>query len=199
MNKIPVINQIIKDKRKSKKINQSDFAKLINKSTGTVKRYDTGDLIPENTLILICDKLGLHLPTLIIKQIEENENTDFDGTPFEENGFYYELIKKYERSYLLYDNEFDELPEKIKKLYSLLYDTFYHDDDMNFINNDFTVKCDAYEAIIENEIQDGEEIKKVIVDTLDNEEIETLYGDIKEFFNLKLISLRKYKLYKKWI
>ena len=197
MNKIPIINQIIKDKRKSKKINQSDFAKLINKSTGTVKRYDTGDLIPENTLILICDKLGLHLPTLIIKQIEENENTDFDGTPFEENGFYYELIKKYEHSSFFYDNEFKELSEKIKKLYSLLYDTFYHDDDMNFINDNFIVKCDDYETIIENQIQNGEKIKNVIVDTLDDDELTSLFTDIKEFFNLKLIALRKYKLYKK--
>ena len=50
MNKIPIINQIIKDKRKEKKITQSEFSKIINKSLATVKRYDTGDIIPENTL-----------------------------------------------------------------------------------------------------------------------------------------------------
>ena len=46
MNKIPIINQIIKDKRKKLKLNQSDFSNLINKSLGTVKRYDTGGYYP---------------------------------------------------------------------------------------------------------------------------------------------------------
>ena len=52
MNKIPIINQYIKDKRKSLKLNQSDFANLINKSKLTVARYDIGDIIPQNTLLL---------------------------------------------------------------------------------------------------------------------------------------------------
>lgn len=197
MNKIPVINQIIKDKRKSKKINQSDFAKLINKSTGTVKRYDTGDLIPENTLILICDKLGLNLTTLIFKQIEENQNEDFEGTPYEENGFYYDLIKKYKHLCFFNDEDGNELSENVKALYTLLYDTFYHDDDKSFIDNNFLVKYDGYEAIVENQIKENEKLKSVIVDTLDDEELEELYNSMVEFFNLKLISLRKHKLYKK--
>lgn len=76
MNKIPIINQIIKDKRKEIKLNQSDFAKLINKSKVTVARYDTGDIIPENTLILICDKLNLDMDTLLNMQGHQNEIND---------------------------------------------------------------------------------------------------------------------------
>ena len=78
MNKIPIINQIIKDTRKELKLNQNDFAKLINKSAGTVKRYDTGDIIPQNTLILICDTLNLDYNDLIFRQFEENKRHGFD-------------------------------------------------------------------------------------------------------------------------
>ena len=72
MKKIPVINQIIKDKRKEMKITQQDFTKLINKAISTIRRYDTGDIIPENTLILICDKLGLYIQDLLQEQKREN-------------------------------------------------------------------------------------------------------------------------------
>ena len=78
MNKIPIINQIIKDTRKEKKLNQSDFAKLINKSLPTVKKYDTGGIIPQNTLILICDILNLDYNDLIFRQFEENKRHGFD-------------------------------------------------------------------------------------------------------------------------
>lgn len=78
MNKIPIINQIIKDTRKELKLNQSDFAKLINKSLPTVKKYDTGGIIPQNTLILICDILNLDYNDLIVQQFEENKRKGFD-------------------------------------------------------------------------------------------------------------------------
>lgn len=78
MNKIPIINQIIKDTRKELKLNQSDFAKLINKSLPTIKKYDTGGIIPQNTLILICDILNLDYNDLIVQQFEENKRKGFD-------------------------------------------------------------------------------------------------------------------------
>lgn len=78
MNKIPIINQIIKDTRKELKLNQSDFAKLINKSLPTIKKYDTGGIIPQNTLILICDILNLDYNDLIFRQFEENKRQGFD-------------------------------------------------------------------------------------------------------------------------
>ena len=87
MNKIPVINQIIKDKRKKLKLTQNNFAEIINKSPTTVKRYDTGDIIPQNTLLLICDKLGLDLIDLFIEQQTENQTTN--------SSFYSDLILKY--------------------------------------------------------------------------------------------------------
>ena len=86
MNKIPIINQIIKDKRKKLKLTQNNFAEIINKSPTTVKRYDTGDIIPLNTLIIISNKLGLDLVELVSKQLQENT---VDGTDY-----YTEIIKK---------------------------------------------------------------------------------------------------------
>lgn len=90
MSKIPIINQIIKDKRKKLKLTQNEFAKIINKSPTTVKRYDTGDIIPQNTLILICDKLELDLIDLFIEQQTENETSN--------TNFYDILISKYIQS-----------------------------------------------------------------------------------------------------
>ena len=86
MNKIPIINQIIKNKRKFLKLNQSEFAELINKSLPMVKKYDTGTLIPENTLILICDKLIIDINTILKKQLEENKKYG--------DIFYCDIIKK---------------------------------------------------------------------------------------------------------
>lgn len=86
MSKIPIINQIIKDKRKKIKLTQNDFANLINKSPTSVKRYDTGDIIPLNTLILICNKLGLDIIELFSTQLQQNLN--------ESTNFYTEIIKK---------------------------------------------------------------------------------------------------------
>lgn len=86
MSKIPIINQIIKDKRKKIKLTQNDFANLINKSPTSVKRYDTGDIIPLNTLIIISNKLGLDLVELVSSQLQENT---INGTDY-----YTEIIKK---------------------------------------------------------------------------------------------------------
>ena len=94
MNKIPIINQIIKDKRKKLKLTQNNFAEIINKSPTTVKRYDTGDIIPQNTLLLICDKLGLDLIDLFIEQQTENQTTN--------SSFYSDLILKYIQAKQIY-------------------------------------------------------------------------------------------------
>lgn len=87
MKKIPIINQIIKNKRKELKITQEDFTKIINKAISTVRRYDTGDIISENTLILICSALDLNIIDLVSAQEEENKH---DNT-----NYYGELIEKY--------------------------------------------------------------------------------------------------------
>lgn len=198
MKKIPIINQIIKDKRKEKKITQEEFTKIINKSIATVKRYDTGDIIPENTLILICKKLGLNLYELLKAQIYQNENEydTFVDTPFEEGGFYYELIKKIE--YGEYYENINEESKKIELLYSILYDSFYHDTDKLFIEKEFKTFIDSFQEItVKNKYLTEKNIKKdVIVDILDVEEWNELLDEIKRYFNLLLIDIRKKKLYK---
>lgn len=114
MEKIPVINRIIKDKRKQLKINQVAFSKLINKSTGTIKRYDTGDLIPQNTLILICDVLNLDYKDLILQQYEENKRDDVD---------YYQFLTNQlnlDRNFIIFDEKKSEI-ELLKKRLTFLY------------------------------------------------------------------------------
>lgn len=86
MNKIPIINQIIKDKKKELKINQVEFSEILQKSLSTIKRYDSGFPIPLDTLKIICDKLGLNLRDLFIQQVEENKK---DNT-----AYYSDLINK---------------------------------------------------------------------------------------------------------
>lgn len=199
MKKIPIINQIIKDKRKEKKITQEEFTKIINKSIATVKRYDAGDMIPENTLILICKKLGLNLYDLLKAQIYQNENEDdtFVDTPFEETGFYYELIKKIELGE--YCENINEESKKIELLYSILYNSFYHDTDKLFEEKEFRTSIDDFQEItVRNKYLTENNIKKdVIVDILDVEEWNELLNEIQRYFNLLLIDLRKKKLYKK--
>lgn len=92
MKKIPIINQAIKDRRKELKITQEDFTKIINKSIATVRRYDTGDIIPENTLILICDKLGIYFYDLLIIQKTSNEKDNYT--------YYSDIIEKAEKKNL---------------------------------------------------------------------------------------------------
>jgi transcriptional regulator with XRE-family HTH domain len=86
MKKIPIINQIIKDKKKELKINQVEFAELLQKSLSTIKKYDSGFPIPLDTLIIISNKLGLDLVELVSSQLQENT---INGTDY-----YTEIIKK---------------------------------------------------------------------------------------------------------
>lgn len=94
---IPLINQIIKDKRKELRLTQSDFAKLINKSKVTVARYDTGDIIPENTLIICCEVLGISkneigLKGTSIKNVLESKNFNYYLVYFKEQELIYKKI-----------------------------------------------------------------------------------------------------------
>lgn len=143
MKKIPIINQIIKDKRKEMKITQQEFTNLINKAISTVRRYDTGDIIPENTLILICDILNLSISQLAIKQAEENDIV--------KTNYYQELINKYviaettefldstkliekkvykEKNFSSKNEKIESIDlkyygDQLEKLYSILYNDMY--------------------------------------------------------------------------
>lgn len=87
MNKIPLINQIIKDKKKELKINQSEFAKMLKKSLSTIKRYDSGSIIPLDTLIITCDILNLDITDLLKSQMIDNE--------FNKTKYYWDIIISY--------------------------------------------------------------------------------------------------------
>lgn len=170
---IPVINQKIKEKRKELKIIQEDFTKMINKSIATVKRYDTGDIIPENTLILICDKLNLDIDILIKEQEKQNELSG--------KKFYDDLIKKNHKKII-----FNELDEIRKKQLLLIYRAF------NISINDYidieTKNNKYYIFDILN--------KTTPLDILTQEQARDFINDMQEYFEFKTERLRKEKLNK---
>lgn len=218
MDKIPVINQIIKDKRKELKITQEDFTKIINKGISTVRRYDTGDIIPENTLILICDKLNLNFYDLLKKQIEENRKFKIKN--------YDKLILKYQHDLLFFGlkeisarmteteeerknnariSVLNDICTKLNNLYSILYDEFYYNLDRIEQNEENrTIKNKKYIAemnlkkdkILIKEIKtflnDEKEEKYIDVFPIDNYIF--LLKELKEYFNIKLSVMRKEKL-----
>ena len=179
MNKIPIINQIIKDKRKEKKITQAEFSKIINKSLGTVKRYDTGDIIPENTLILICDKLNIDLNKLAQEQIKENDllNTNYY------DDFIKKLIKAYETALDLkaISNKINE--KKLENIYSSLIS-----------NSDIypiLVKYRDNKYYVTNTKNDD------TIDILTSQETSELLKELQEYFEFKIEKRRKEKLNRK--
>lgn len=207
MEKIPVINQVIKDKRKELKITQEDFTKIINKGISTVRRYDTGDIIPENTLILICDKLNLNFYDLLKKQELENKRLQLKN--------YEKLINKNEGNLLFYGLKemIDEKKEKeeekrnnltysFNQLYSILYDEFYWN--LGKINKKESLKNKKYfteidlkeEKILVKEIKtfinDEKEEKYIDIFSIDN--YENFLKELKDYFNVKLAIMRKEKL-----
>lgn len=207
MEKIPVINQVIKDKRKELKITQEDFTKIINKGISTVRRYDTGDIIPENTLILICDKLNLNFYDLLKKQELENKRLQLKN--------YEKLINKNEGKLLFYGLKemIDEKKEKeeekrnnltysFNQLYSILYDEFYWN--LGKINKKESLKNKKYfteidlkeEKILVKEIKtfinDEKEEKYIDIFSIDN--YESFLKELKDYFNVKLAIMRKEKL-----
>lgn len=178
MNKIPVINQTIKDKRKELKITQTDFSKMINKSLGTVKRYDTGDIIPENTLILICEKLNLDIIFLEKKQYDENKIL--------KTNYYEDLIKKSKLPFLA-----NKSPDILNFNYNIsiverltfIYKSF------NYTSKDFIkaeYKNDRFYIFDKTEV----------LDILTIEQADKFINDMQEYFEFKTERLRKEKLNK---
>ena len=184
---MPVINQKIKDKRKELKITQEEFTKIINKSIATVRRYDGGDTIPENTLILICDKLNLDIEELIKLQNLQNIMT--------EEKFYIELINKLIHPFIKKNTSQSEeiyINSVIKRL-SFIYNAFrYIEKDeisVEYKNNKFYIY-----NIFRPEI-DAEDIIDTF-DILTTEQADKFINDMQEYFEFKTERLRKEKLNK---
>lgn len=76
--KIPYINDFLKNIRKKNGITQEKFATMIFKSLPTIKRYDTGSIIPEETLRRSCEVLGLNFFEVL--KLQEGEILDEFGT-----------------------------------------------------------------------------------------------------------------------
>ena len=87
MENIPYINDFLKNIRKQKGITQEKFATMLFKSLPTIKRYDTGDIIPESVLQRSCEVLNLDF-LILLKGQEEESLGDFDN---------WEEIDKYNR------------------------------------------------------------------------------------------------------
>lgn len=208
---IPIINLLVKEKRKKLKITQEAFTKIINKSIATVRRYDTGDIIPENTLILICDKLNLSIYELAIEQKKENLEKGIDN--------YSEFVKKYDKSKLFdildfsKENPFEEyhkerietIASKLSILYSILYNDFYDNLTQDVIKHQrFDLKSKEYitssefenDKIIIKEVLkfENESVEERIVDIFKISNVEKMFESLQEFFNIKLIAMRKLKL-----
>ena len=204
MNKIPVINQIIKDKRKELKITQEDFTKIINKGISTVRRYDTGDIIPENTLILICDKLNLNFYDLLEKQKKENNELKTRN--------YQRLIHKNHAKLLFYDfkealnkktkqerEKRDKLILSFNQLYSIFYDEFYWN--LEKINQKEILKNREYimeldpkeEKFLVKEIKtfSNNEKEEKYIDIFPVDNYENFFKELKDYFNVKLAIMRK--------
>lgn len=198
---IPVINQIIKDKRKEKKITQEEFTKIINKSIATVRRYDTGDLISENTLILICNKLNLDLELLLEMQDKENEISG--------DKFYIDLINKSktkadrENKISLNDLKINTIISHLKPIYTLLSnpDGII---EVTFKNNKYYITEFPYEEErrkLLNDVIHNQHFKKLInrektLDILTQEQAKNLIKDLQEYFEFKIEKIRKEKLNK---
>lgn len=84
---IPIINLILKKVRKENGFNQEKTANLIFKSIATIKRYDTGDIMPESVLQQLCNLLKLDLQELLKAQEKDNQENN--------TNFYSDLIEKY--------------------------------------------------------------------------------------------------------
>lgn len=210
MSKImPAINDIIKNKRKQLKITQEEFTKIINKSIATVRRYDTGDFIPDNTIILICDKLNIDIDFLIKEQNKQNKLL--------KSSFYDDLINK------LRNNKLEKKTTLSKQIkitsttlgLNIIYTAFNQLLDVlgvpTIIKTIF--KNDRYyiiETLIKKEdVKTLKELKNInkqniekvlnyekILDILTQEQADKLINDMQEYFEFKTERLRKEKLNK---
>lgn len=216
MSKImPAINDIIKNKRKQLKITQEEFTKIINKSIATVRRYDTGDFIPDNTIILICDKLNIDIDFLIKEQNKQNELL--------KSFFYDDLINKFRNNKL---EKKTTLSKQIKITsttlgLNIIYTAFNQLLDVLDVPTviETIFKNDRYyviETLIKKEdVKAFKELKNInkqniekvldiekllnyekILDILTQEQADKLINDMQEYFEFKTEKLRKEKLNK---
>lgn len=206
---MPAINDIIKNKRKQLKITQEEFTKIINKSIATVRRYDTGDFIPDNTIILICDKLNIDIDFLIKEQNKQNELL--------KSFFYDDLINKFRNNKL---EKKTTLSKQIKITsttlgLNIIYTAFNQLLDVLDVPTVIEVifKNDRYyiiETLIKKEdVKAFKELKNInkqniekvlnhekVLDILTQEQADKLINDMQEYFEFKTERLRKEKLNK---
>lgn len=181
MLKIPCINQIIKQKRKRLKLNQTEFANLINKSKVTVARYETGAIIPSDTLVTICERLNLDFYDLLAKQGEENKLNSVN--------FYKEIISFYklDTKYKFIKNVSKEL-DTIYKITEIL--EFYYNVILKYRNNKDTL----FSCELKNDkffIKEKDKIDPVLVLTI--EEAQKLIYELQSFFDFQLYKINSEK------
>ena len=188
--KLPVINEVFKEKRKNKGITQEKLASLIFKSLGTVKRYDTGDTIPEGVIIKLCEILNMDFISLLVLQDTKNK--------LSQENFYENLITKYSKEienfnfeYYNLSSDLEFLAKNILELYKNLYDTSLLEK-----NKIKIIKYPSYKysyEIVEKKIiisrsginLIGENKEKEVLATFNYESGKEFIEDIKLFFNFQ--------------
>lgn len=188
--KLPVINEVFKEKRKNKGITQEKLASLIFKSLGTVKRYDTGDTIPEGVIIKLCEVLNMDFISLLVLQETKNK--------LNQENFYENLIVKYSKEienfnfeYYNLSSDLEFLAKNILELYKNLYDTSLLEK-----NKIKIIKYPSYKysyEIVEKKIiisrsginLIGENKEKEILAIFNYESGKKFLEDIKLFFNFQ--------------
>lgn len=206
MKKIPFINKVLKDERKKKKITQSDFSKLIFKSTGTVKRYDTGDIIPESVFQRSCEILNLNFLVLLDFQDKQNKSLTKDNQI--DDIYYNDLILKYKKELNHFRKQINHteenlqcVAEKLVQLYNLFYNEYYIH--IGEIIADGNTKTFIYK-IIENKIiiyrqstpfylpasEKNSEYKEI--NTFSLNQGEEFISEIKNYFNFRNDILKKH-------
>lgn len=188
--KLPVINEVFKEKRKNKGITQEKLASLIFKSLGTVKRYDTGDTIPEGIIIKLCEILNMDFISLLALQETKNK--------LNQENFYENLITKYSKEIEKFNSEYynlssvlEFLAKDILELYKNFYDTSLLEKNKTKI-----IKYPSYKysyEIVEKKIiisrsginLIGENKEKEVLATFSYESGKEFLEDIKLFFNFQ--------------
>lgn len=188
--KLPVINEVFKEKRKNKGITQEKLASLIFKSLGTVKRYDTGDTIPEGVIIKLCEILNMDFISLLVLQETKNK---LNQENFYENLItkYSEEVEKFNSEYYNFSANLELLAKDILELYKNFYDTSLLEKNKTKI-----IKYPSYKysyEIVENKIiisrsglnLIGENKEKEVLATFNYESGKEFIEDIKLFFNFQ--------------
>ena len=198
--KLPVINEVFKEKRKNKGITQEKLASLIFKSLGTVKRYDTGDTIPEGVIIKLCEILNMDFISLLVLQETKNK--------LNQENFYENLITKYSKEVEKFNSEYYNFSANLELLAKdilELYKNFY-DSSLLEKNKTKIIKYPSYKysyEIVENKIiisrsglnLIGENKEKEVLATFNYESGKEFIEDIKLFFNFqhfKIINTKQF-------